>query len=34
MLAVMEFIFSGFWTWLGTFLLICAVGSVIGAIRK
>ena len=31
-LAVLEFVFSGFWTWLGTVVLVAAFGQGIGMI--
>ena len=38
MIEVMEFIFSSFWIWLGTFLLVGSIaeglGEVIRGIRK
>jgi hypothetical protein len=32
MLEVLQFIFSGFWIWLGTVGLVCALGSALADI--
>ena len=34
MLEVLQFIFSSFWRWLGTLLLLCAVSSAFGGLFR
>lgn len=33
MLEILEFIFQNFWTWLGTVILLCAVGMALSGLR-
>ena len=32
MLEALQFIFSGFWVWLGSLLLLCAFGQAMAAV--
>lgn len=34
MLEVLQFIFSSFWVWLGTVILIAAFGSFVSSLRS
>lgn len=34
MLAVLQFIFSSFWVWLGTLVLVVAVGEAVAGVVK